>query len=88
MCKVFDVPIHEYAFGKTKLFFRAGQAVGLAAFCRAPHSLAEAIVLSMSMEVPMSVFGAAPRMLVMSMRYAHNVRRSGCRSGRAVSRRP
>lgn len=46
MCKVFDVPIHEYAFGTTKLFFRAGQAVGLSAFCREAPSEAEAIVRS------------------------------------------
>merc|ERR1719271_959525 len=46
ICKAFDVPLHEYAFGKTKLFFRAGQAVGLSAFTREAASPAEAVVRS------------------------------------------
>jgi len=46
MCKAFDVSMTEYAFGKTKLFFRAGQAVGLSAFMREATSRAEAIMRS------------------------------------------
>ena len=49
LCGAFDVPPHEYAFGATKLFLRAGQAVGLSAFIK-PHlsaadRLARAVVL-------------------------------------------
>lgn len=43
ICKAFDVSASEYAFGETRLFFRAGQAVGLSAFCKAPLSAQDAI---------------------------------------------
>ena len=44
VCRLFDDPSHDYAFGRTRLFFRAGRAVGLNTFCRDAPSREAAVL--------------------------------------------
>ena len=54
ICRAFEVPTHEYAFGTTRVFFRAGRAVGLSAFCRDATSAAEAMTRSVVLQWKLS----------------------------------
>ena len=50
LCLASEVPTCEYALGVSKVFFRAGQAVGLSALCKAPGSRAVGMTRSVLLQ--------------------------------------